>query len=166
MSWNLHAQSCCIKLAEVKSNAEFDALLSSLAFQIWKECICDDCIPDHFGCDDIPLDEVQGVSFILDGLKQYIIEFNCNEEGVSFVVYSEYDVQECGDMELSERISEFFLLNSSIPYCLTQSSAFDNSGGYAHQWITFKDGDQVRSMSSQSFIDSLLKTNNYSFSMV
>ena len=166
MSWNLHAQSCCIKLAEVKSNAEFDALLGSLAVQIWEECIHDECIPDHFGCDDIPPNEVQGVPFILEGLKQYVTEFNCDREGASFIIYSEYDTQKCGDIELSERISEFFLLNSNIPFCLTQSSAFDKSGGYAHQWITFKDGDQVRSISSQSFIDSVLKTNNHSFSMI
>ena len=166
MSWNLHAQSCCIQLAEIKSKAEFAALLTSLASQIWKECIHDNCVPDHFGCDDIPEDEERGIRFIADGLMQYITQFEFREEGASFIVYSEYDTEEYGDIELSERISEFLLLNSNLRYFLTQSSAFDKSGGYAHQCITFKDGTQSRSMSTQSFIDSILKKDKFVLSIL
>ena len=155
MSWNLSAQSCCLELKEIKTKAEFDALLKSLATEIWKECIYDDCVPDHFGCDDIPSDEEQGVVLIANGLKNYIIQFDCSDEGASFIVYSEYDVQECGDGDLADRISTFFLLNSGLQYCLTQSAAFDNSGGYAHQWITVRDGDQVKSMSTHKFMETL-----------
>jgi len=160
MSWNLSAQSCCIELNQIKTRSEFDELLNSLAQEIWRECIYDECVPDQFACDDIPSDEEQGVAFIASGLEKYIADFQCSNEGTSFIVYSEYDIQEYGDSDLADRISEFFLLNSNRQYCLSQSAAFDKTGGYAHQWITFKEGDQVRVMNTHRFIDMLFSSNH------
>jgi hypothetical protein len=157
MSWNFHAQSCNIHLAEVKSKSEFDTLLNLLASRIWHQYIHEDCVPDHFGCDDIPQNEEAGVPFIANGLMQYVTQFECREDGASFVIYSEYDTEEYGDIELSEKISEFLLLKSNLRYILTESSASDKCGAYAHQWITFKDKDQIHSMSTESFLDLMLK---------
>lgn len=88
---------------------------------------------------------------------QYVTQFECDEEGASFVIYSEYDTDEYGNIELSERISEFLLLKSNLRYILTRSSTADECGEYAHQWTTFKDKDQIQSMSTESYLDLMLK---------
>ena len=112
MFWKLKSKSCRIKLQKVKTISEFEALLNSLAAEIWNECQYHHCVPDQFSCDHIPLDETQGVAFIANGLQKYIRDLECGSYGVSFMVYSEYDIQEYGDEELADRISNFFFLKS------------------------------------------------------
>ena len=159
MFWKLKSKSCRIKLQKVKTISEFEALLNSLAAEIWNECQYHHCLPDQFSCDHIPLDETQGVAFIANGLQKYIRDLECGSYGVSFMVYSEYDIQEYGDEELADRISNFFFLKSDLEYFLGQCVQFDQDRGYADQWITFRNGGSTKTMSTDSFIDGLLQNN-------
>ena len=161
MSWNLHAQYSCIELAEMKSREDLEKLMNTLALQIWEQYNNDNCLPEHFDCDDMPADKEGAVRFIGMNLTQYIREFELIEDTASFIVYSEPGSPECGDAQLSEKISNFILLNSNLHYIITQSAAFDRQGGYSHQWITFQDGDQTQCIRTHLFVDTMLKQNNY-----
>lgn len=157
MFWKLKSKSCRIRLQKVKTISEFEALLNSLAVEIWNEYQHHNCVPDQFSCDHIPLNETQGVAFIANGLQKYIRDLECSSYGVSFVVYSEYDVQEYGDEELADRISNFFFLKSDLEYFLGQCVQFDEDRGYAVQWITFRNGSSTKTISTDLFIDGLLQ---------
>lgn len=159
MFWKLKSKSCRIKLQNVKTISEFEALLNLLAAEIWNECQYYHCVPDQFFCDEIPMDETQGVAFIANGLQKYIRDLECGSYGVSFVVYSEYDIQEYGDEELADRISNFFFLKSDLEYFLGQCVQFDHDRGYADQWITLRNGGSTKTMHTDSFIDGLLQNN-------
>ena len=123
----------------------------------------DEYAPEHFADLDIPENKEESIPFITNELKNYIIEFNCTEKGTSFVIYSEYDTAERWDSELADNIANFFLLNNDQDYCLGQYAAFDKTGGYAHQWITIKEGEQTYTMNTNKFMDLLSKSRNYSF---
>lgn len=157
MFWKLKSKSCRIKLQKVKTISEFNVLLNSLAAEIWNECQYHHCVPDQFSCDHIPLNEAQGVPFVANGLQKYIRDLECGSYGVSFMVYSEYDIQEYGDDELADRIANFFFLNSDLEYFLSQCVQFDQDRGYAVQWITFRNRGSTTTMSIDSFIDGLLQ---------
>jgi hypothetical protein len=163
MSWNLSAHSYCFELKHVTQKSTFDKLLNHLAEDIWMNFMKDDSAPEHFADLDIPENREEGIPFIANELNNYIIEFNCTDKGASFVVYSEYDTSERWDSELVDSIANFFLLNSDQDYCLGQYAAFDKTGGYAHQWITIKEGEQTHAMNMNKFMDLLSKSRNYSF---
>jgi hypothetical protein len=166
MLLDLRARSCSINLKTARTKSDFNALLNSLAREIWKECIYDAFVPEHFACDDIPSDEKEGVAFIANGLQNYIADFDCCDEGTSFIVYSEYDVQDYGDSDLANRIAEFFFLKSNLLYCLSQNVQFNHDRGCAEQWITFKNSHQIKTMRIDLFVEFLFKHKGNSLPLV
>jgi hypothetical protein len=162
MLLNLFAQSSRLELKELKSRTQFISLLELLADNIWRECIQDaDCIPDHFGYDDIPLTRKEGVDLIFSGLMNYIKDLKCDPNGISFVIYSEYDIQEYGDLSLANRIASFFLQKTNLKYYLTQHTAYDNFGGYSRQLIALKSGNQIKSVEVDRLIDVLFQDQDH-----
>lgn len=162
MSWNLSAQSCCFELTHVTQESTFDELLNLMANEIWTNFAKNESTPEHFEDHDIPESRIEAIPFIANELKNYIIEFDCTEKGASFIIYSEYDTEDRSDSDLADKMAEFFLLNSDQNYCLTQSAAFDRTGGYAHQWITIKEGKHTRTMHMHRFMDMLTRSENHS----
>jgi len=80
---------------------------------------------------------------IEDKLWPYLDQIETSEGKTSLIVRSEYD-SDYDDTEVADEIAKHLFSKTGNTHFIMRSAAFDNCGGYSHQWIGYlKEGEVV-----------------------
>lgn len=154
MSWNIDEHYCCLEIDGVKSADDLNVILSEYAQIIWQNLQEAGEHPNHFYSVEVEIPSTleAAVPMITAELSKYVDCDTFNDDGTaSIVVRAQYD-SERDDTELLVDLCKFLFNKTLSPSFLIRSAAFDNCGGYSHQWIGYrKDGDIVLEHTDEYF---------------
>jgi len=157
MSWCLRSYYACVTLPGVANDAGLDDLLGKFASSVLSELLAGNQ-SDLWSAFDDQYDEIQGdnpIPAMVARTRDFLSEIDFQDGSVSMVVQSEYDSAiDCDD--LVDALARFLLPYAAEPYVLLRSASYDNGGGYAHQSICRRSGDQVVIESVPELLERLL----------
>ena len=160
MSWNLDYRYAVLCLHDVNSVEALNSLLTDYASSVLKAyretTDYPDCMDDVFGRVEEGefSSEEEIIQAIADIVALYLDEVECTEEGVSLVVRCEEDT-EYDDTDFVAELAAYLFAKSHNPYFIIHRAAYDNSGGYSHQWIGRRKNGSVLVEYLPDFLDNL-----------
>ena len=156
MSWNISYKYACIEFKQELPEKEIRSMLAELAPILLQKHQAD---PDVFwSLEDIALDiedasisEEQALAKIEGVLWSYLNHIETAEGKTSLIVRSEDD-SDYEDTEIADEITKLLFSKTGNTHFIMRSAAFDNHGGYSHQWIGYqKEGEIVLKHTDEYF---------------
>lgn len=149
MGWSLSSYYTCIHLPKVLDTAALNALLGEFAASILPELHSQIGNHDLWQAFDAIWDDVEEatdpkeeVNVLVNQIQQFLSEISYKDGGVSLVLGSAEDTDaDCED--LVNALATFLLPYATDPYLVLRSAAFDKQGGYAHQFLLYRAGNEV-----------------------
>ena len=148
MSWNIDYRYAFLEFKQELPEKEIRSMLTELAPIILQK---HQAAPrDFWSIEEIALEladesisEKQALATIDKILWRYIDQIEATDGKTSLIVRCEYD-SEYDDEEVAQEIAKHLFLETGNTHFIMRSAAFDNCGGYSHQWIGYlKDGEVV-----------------------
>jgi len=148
MSFDLSYCYACIDFSRELSEKEIRSMLAELAPILLQKHQAK--TNDFWSLEEIALDlengsinNVEALTKIEDLLWLYLDEIETVEGETSLLVRSEYD-SDYGETEVADEIAKHLFSKTGNTHFIMRSAAFDNCGGYSHQWIGYlKEGEVV-----------------------
>ena len=156
MSWNFSYQYACLEFKQELSEKEIRAMLAELAPILLRKHQVNP--NDFWSLEEIALDLedssisiAQALAQIENKLWSYLVQIEMTEGKANLIVRSEYD-SDYDDTEIAEEIAKHLFSKTGNTHFIMRSAAFDNGGGYSHQWIGyFKEGEIVLKHTDEYF---------------
>jgi hypothetical protein len=157
MSWSTSYQYACIEFSQEFSKKEIRLMAAELAPIILQKY---QASPNHFwGIEEIALElEVGSISkddalnTIEESLWPYIDQIETANGKTTLVVRSDDEESDYGDSEIAHEVAKHLFSKTGNTHFIIRSAAFDNCGGYSHQWIGYlKDGEVVLKHTDEYF---------------
>jgi hypothetical protein len=156
MSWNLSYQYSCLEFKQELSEKEIRSMLAELAPILLQKHQANP--NDFWSLEEIALDledgstsEAQALTQIEDKLWPYLVQIEMIEGKTTLIVRSEYD-SDYADTEIADEIAKHLFSKTGSTHFIMRSAAFDNCGGYSHQWIGYlKEGEIVLKHTDEYF---------------
>jgi hypothetical protein len=148
MSWNFSYQYACLEFKQELSEKEIRSMLAEIApILLQKHQVNPN---DFWSLEEIALDledgsisNAQALTQIENKLRLYLDQIEMIGGKTNLIVRSEYD-SDYDDTEIAGEIAKHLFSKTGDTHFIMRSAAFDNSGGYSHQWIGyFKEGEIV-----------------------
>jgi len=147
MSLNSSYQYACLEFKQESSEKEIRSMLAELAPVLLRK---HQTSPNDFwSLEEIALDledgsisNAQAYTQITNKLWLYLDQIKIIEGKTNLVVRSEYD-SDYDDTEIANEIAKHLFLKAGDTHFIMRSAAFDNCGGYSHQWIGYFKGGEV-----------------------
>jgi len=156
MSWNMPYQYVCLDFKQELADKEIRSMLAELAPILLQKHQANP--NDFWSLEEIALDledgstsEAQAIANIESALWSYLDHIETAEGKTSLVVRSEYD-SDYDDTDIADEIAKYLFSKTGNTHFIMRSAAFDNSGGYSHQWIGYlKEGKVVLKHTDEYF---------------
>jgi hypothetical protein len=148
MSWNISYRYAFLEFKQELPEKEIRSMLAELAPILLQKHQAD---PNNFwsfeeialDIEDASISEEQALTKIEGALWSYLNHIETVEGKTSLIVRSEYD-SDYADTDIADEIAKHLFSKTGNTHFITCSAAFDNCGGYSHQWIGyFKEGEIV-----------------------
>jgi len=164
MSWNISYQYACLQFKQELSEKEIRSMLAELAPILLQK---HQASPNDFwSLEEIALDledgstsEAQALTQIEDKLWPYLDQIETSKGKTSLIVRSEYD-SDYGDTEVADEIAKHLFSKTGNTHFIMRSAAFDNGGGYAHQWIGYLMEGEVVLKHTDEYFNEMFQKNN------
>jgi hypothetical protein len=138
MSWNISAIYATLELPGLDQTA-FDNLIRQFAQSIWDEHQSTGECPEHF--EDLFYDFPTGndpIPEITEQILLYLQDLKFSRNGASLTINAEYDT-DASDEGLVFDLAMFLFPHTQSNHFLVHRSAFDKQGGFANQWVGYRD---------------------------
>ena len=84
--------------------------------------------------------------------EQFLRKIDHTEDRTSLLVLADYN-SEYSDTEMAKEIAKYLFSKTNQSHFTWRMAASDKYGSYSHQWIGFREGEQVRLVSSDEYCE-------------